>query len=124
MHTIQIPVECPCCQGRNIKKNGFNGNRKQKYLCKTCGRNFIGDHALTYKGCHSRMKKRVPHMLADHCGIRQIARLQGISRNTVCAILRSSDFRTTPQQQEYDCLKVDEFWIFIQRKDNKRWLIY
>ena len=124
MHTIQIPIECPCCKGQNIKKNGFNGNRKQKYFCKDCKRNFIGDHALTYQGCHSQMKNRVLHMLADHCGIRQIARLQGISRNTVTAILAASEYTITPKQHVYDCLEIDEFWTFIQRKDNKGWLIY
>ncbi|WP_431733630.1 transposase-like zinc-binding domain-containing protein, partial [Kingella kingae] len=24
---------CPRCQGQNIKKNGYSGNRKQKYFC-------------------------------------------------------------------------------------------
>ncbi|MDK4698197.1 IS1 family transposase, partial [Kingella negevensis] len=48
---IQITLKCPRCQGQNIKKNGYSGNRKQKYFCKDCCRNFIGDHNLTYKGC-------------------------------------------------------------------------
>ncbi|MDK4556369.1 IS1/IS1595 family N-terminal zinc-binding domain-containing protein, partial [Kingella kingae] len=51
---IQITLKCSRCQGQNIKKNGYSGNRKQKYFCKDCCRNFIGDHNLTYKGCHSK----------------------------------------------------------------------
>ncbi|WP_431733602.1 transposase-like zinc-binding domain-containing protein, partial [Kingella kingae] len=26
-------LTCPRCQGQNIKKNGYSGNRKQKYFC-------------------------------------------------------------------------------------------
>ena len=55
---IQITLKCPRCQGQNIKKNGYSGNRKQKYFCKDCCRNFIGDHNLTYKGCHSKAKQK------------------------------------------------------------------
>ncbi|MDR2775059.1 MAG: IS1 family transposase, partial [Tannerella sp.] len=36
-----------------MKKNGRKISKKQNYLCKTCGRQFIGDHALHYKGCPS-----------------------------------------------------------------------
>ncbi|MBN6711585.1 IS1 family transposase [Haemophilus haemoglobinophilus] len=42
-------MKCPRCQGLNIKKNGFNSNRKQKYYCRICKRCFIGDHALNNK---------------------------------------------------------------------------
>ena len=50
----QITVYCPRCKGHNIKKNGFDDNQKQRYACKDCTRRFIGDHRLTYKGCHSQ----------------------------------------------------------------------
>ena len=29
---------------------------KQNYQCKDCRRQFIGDHALTYHGCHSKIE--------------------------------------------------------------------
>jgi hypothetical protein len=48
---------------REYKKNGKKINKKQNYCCKDCGRQFIGDHALTYKGCHSKLKKRIELML-------------------------------------------------------------
>ena len=124
MPTIQIPIQCPCCQGTNIKKNGFSRNQKQKYLCKDCRRNFIGDHALTYKGCHSQIKQRVLHMLAEHCGIRHITRLEKISCGKVLSILATSLYRSKPKQQHYEQLQVDEFHTFVRNKENKLWLIY
>ena len=102
MPTIQIQIQCPCCQGTNIKKNGFSRNQKQKYLCKDCRHNFIGDHALTYKGCHSQIKQRVLHMLAEHCGIRQITRLEKISCGKVISILVTSLYHSQPKQQHYE----------------------
>jgi len=32
-------------------------------LRKDCGRQLIGSHALTYKGCHSKLYKRIEKML-------------------------------------------------------------
>ena len=28
-------------------------------MCKNCGRQFIADHELTYKGCHSTINQRI-----------------------------------------------------------------
>ncbi|MCL1936918.1 MAG: hypothetical protein FWF52_00800 [Candidatus Azobacteroides sp.] len=49
---IRIELYCPHCQSTKIKKNDKKSSKKQNYLCKDCGRRFIGDHALTYKDCH------------------------------------------------------------------------
>lgn len=47
MTSIYIPENCPKCKSNSFCKNGFNGyrhegytNRKQRYLCLTCGYNF------------------------------------------------------------------------------------
>ncbi len=45
---IKIELKCPKYSGANIKKNGYKYKKKQNYLCKTCGRQFIGNHALIY----------------------------------------------------------------------------
>ncbi len=47
---VSIKLHCPNCQSTKIVKNGNKKNKKQNYLCKTCKRQFIGDHNLTYKG--------------------------------------------------------------------------
>jgi len=45
---IEITLYCPDCQGAKVKKNGKKSSKKQNYFCKDCGRQFIGNHALTY----------------------------------------------------------------------------
>ena len=49
---IQITLTCPQCKTTSIVKNGKK-TKKQNYLCNACSRQFIGDHALSYKGAHS-----------------------------------------------------------------------
>ena len=49
---IKITLYCHKCQSVK-EKNGKKSYGKQNYYCKECGHQFIGDHALSYKGCHS-----------------------------------------------------------------------
>ena len=56
---IEITLKCPTCSGVNIKKNGKKKNKKQNYCCNDCGRQFIGNHALTYMGCHSELADKI-----------------------------------------------------------------
>ena len=121
---ITIELICPHCQGTKIKKNGQKTYQKQNYLCKDCGRQFIGDHALTYKGCHSKLYKRIEKMLVRGVGIRDIAEIEGISTDKVLSVLSKSDHVITPKHNYYATLEVDEFWTYVHDKLNKVWLIY
>jgi insertion element IS1 protein InsB len=124
MLTIEITLKCPKCSGTNILKNGTKKNKVQNYLCKDCGRQFIGDHALTYKGCHSELYAKIELMLVRNVGIRDIAAIEGISIGTVLSVLAKSEKVIKPKQQHYDCLEVDEFWTYVGNKTKKEWLIY
>ena len=46
---------CPDCHNSSVKKNDIKSYGKQNYQCKGCKRQFIGDHALTYQGCHFKV---------------------------------------------------------------------
>ncbi|MDR3141584.1 MAG: IS1 family transposase, partial [Tannerellaceae bacterium] len=43
---MTITLHCPDCQSTKIKRNGRKSYGTQNYLCRKCGRQFIGDHAL------------------------------------------------------------------------------
>ena len=43
--------------------------QKQNYLCKKYSCQFIGDHALTYKDCHSCLIQKILMMLVRGIGI-------------------------------------------------------
>jgi len=120
---IEITIKCPRCAGINIKKNGKK-NKKQNYRCNDCGRQFIGDHALTYKGCCSLLISKILLMLVRGVGIRDISTIENISIGKVLSVLINSNKSIIPKQSHYDKLEIDEFWTYVGEKKNKVWLIY
>jgi transposase-like protein len=90
---IEIELFCPHCQSTKVKRNGKKPSRKQNYLCKSCHRQFIGDHALTYQGCHSNLYKRIEKMPVRGVGIRDISEIEGISADKVLSVLLTSTMR-------------------------------
>ncbi|KAA6335475.1 hypothetical protein EZS27_016307 [termite gut metagenome] len=121
---IQITLHCPDCQSTKIKKNGRKSSRKQNYYCKNCGRQFIGNHALSYKGCHSDLNQRILTMLVRGVGIRDISEIEKVSINKVLSVLVRSNHKIKPKQSHYDKPEVDELWTYVGNKKNKVWLIY
>ena len=121
---IEITLICPRCCGIEIVKNGFKKTKVQNYLCKECNRQFIGDHALIYKGCHSQMYQKIELMLVRNVGIRDISVIENVSISTVLSVLAKSNKTITPKQKYYDVLEVDEFWTYVGNKDTKVWLVY
>jgi transposase-like protein len=99
-------------------------SKKQNYLCKNCGRQFTGDHALIYKGCHSGLIQEILMMLVRDIGIRDIAEIEKISIRKVLSVLVNSRHSIRPKQAYYDCLEIDEFWTYVGKKSNKVWLVY
>jgi transposase-like protein len=121
---ITITPYCSDCQSTKIKKKGWKSDGKQNYLCGKCGRQFIGDHALKYKGSHSSLTQKILLMPVRGTGIRDIAEIENISIKKVLSVLVRSRHMIWPKQPYYDCLEVDEFWIYVGKKSNRVWLIY
>ena len=97
---------------------------KQNYLCQSCSRQFIGDHALSYKGWHSELIRKILLMLVRGVGIRDISEIERINIRKVLSVLVNSNHIIKPKQSHYDSLEVDEFWTYVGSKKNKMWLIY
>ena len=98
---IQSTLCCPRCHGKSIKKNGTKHDGKQNYLCRDCNRQFIGDHNLTYPGCHSDIDRIILKMLVRNCGIRDISEITGCSRYKVQKVLKISQHRVIPQKDNF-----------------------
>ena len=101
------------------KKNGT-----QNYMCKSCNRQFIGDHNLTYKGCRSSLSKKIELMLVRGIEIRDIAEIEKISIGKVLSVLTKSKVILRPKQTHYNSIESDEFWTYVGSKSKKVWLIY
>ena len=93
-------------------------------MCKSCNRQFIGDHNLTYKGCRSSLSKKIELMLVRGVGIRDIAEIENISIGKVLSVLTKSKVILRPKQTHYNSIEIDEFWTYVGSKSKKVWLIY
>ena len=81
---VLMPVLCPYCQGDRVVKRGKTDTRKQRYRCQNpdCSRaSFLLDPA--YKGRLPDIKQQVIDMSLNGSGVRDTARVLGISPTTV-----------------------------------------
>ena len=99
-------------------KNGKKPNGKQNYLCKNegCGRQFIGDHNLTYKGCHSNINRKITLMLVRGVGIRDISKIEEVSTGKVLTVLVKSSYSITPKRSIMTILKLMNFGLMFRKK--------
>ena len=117
-------VPCPRCASRHVKKNGTTANRKQKYRCLDCHRQFITDY--TYRGWMPVLRDLIVPLTMNSSGIRDIARVLSISTQTVMKTIREraaqvAEPRLPPRIKD---LEIDEFWSFIQKKSEQCWCWY
>src|SRR5215813_12926344 len=88
---VDVRVLCYHCQSENLVRNGHTPKGKQKYLCKDCGRQSREKPKNT-----SYSKERRDEILRayrESGSIRGLARIFGVSRNTVASWLKESKRR-------------------------------
>ena len=81
---VLASVTCPVCSGIDVVKYGQASNGKQRFLCqeRTCpGKTFIQDY--TEKGRLPHVKQQIIDMALNGSGVRDTARVLGISPTTV-----------------------------------------
>lgn len=115
-------VNCKKCNGIAVK-NGFQG-KKQRYKCKLCQKKFQLDFA--YKAYSINTNNSITTLLKEGCGIRSIARILSISKNTVLSRIISicQKLKAKPLLQKGCCYEMDEIWTFIENKNNVTWITY
>jgi insertion element IS1 protein InsB len=83
------PVHCPNCNGNSVIKHGTTAAGKQRYRCQNVacdGGTFIRDYC--YAGQSPLVKQQISAMALNGSGIRDTARVLGISTTTVMATLK------------------------------------
>jgi IS1 family transposase/transposase-like protein len=117
----KIEINCWHCQSLNLVKNGKTANKKQKYRCKDCGKQFIFDY--TYQGCRTEVRRLILKMTLNSSGIRDISRVLSVSTNTVLSqIRRRAASIPEPRVPTHAArVELDEFWSFVGKKKNQRW---
>jgi len=83
-------MKCPDCKSEQLSKNGHR-HGKQRYLCKTCGKQFPQDYA--FRGYSAAVKQQCLDLHREGMGFREIERQTGVSHNTVIHwIKQAGDF--------------------------------
>jgi transposase-like protein len=86
---VLIPVRCPYCQSEQVIKGGQTDTGKQRYRCHNpdCShQSFLLNSA--YKGRAPQIKQQVLEMSLNGSGVRDTARVLGISPTTVIQELK------------------------------------
>ena len=90
-----ILVHCPYCQSEQVIKGGQTDTGKQRYRCHNpaCShQSFLLDSA--YKGRSPEIKQRVIDLSLNGSGVRDTARVLGISPTTVIHELKKKGLRS------------------------------
>ena len=86
---VLIAVTCPYCQSERITKRGKTDTGKQRYRCQNpdCAhQSFLLNPA--YKGRLPEIKEQIIDMALNGSGIRDTARVLGVSTDTVLSELK------------------------------------
>ncbi len=104
-------------------KNGFQG-KMQRYKCKSCQKKFQLD--FVYKAYTITINDSIVLLLKEGCGIRSIARILSISKNTVLTRILSigKGLKAKSLLQKGCSYEMDEIWTFIGIKSNVAWITY
>ena len=91
---VFVAVPCPICKKKLVVKYGKSSNGKQRYLChnETCEcKTFITKYTNT--GYLPKIKIQIIDMTLNGSGIRDTARVLGISTNTVLTEIKKRNLR-------------------------------
>lgn len=78
---------CPACQSQKIAKNGHRQG-KQRYICRTCGKQFAG--AYDIRGYPPEVRQKCLAMHQQGIAFREIERQTGVNHNTVINWVKES----------------------------------
>ena len=83
------PVHCPHCDGTQVLKHGKTSEGKQRYRCqeRECQRSTFS-RAYSYAGLLPQVKQQIGAIATNGSGIRDTARVLGVSQKMVIATLK------------------------------------
>jgi len=134
-----IAVQCPYCHSKQVVKRGKTHRGTQRYLCQNtaCDQDsFLLDYCN--RGCVPEVKHTIIDMSLNANGVRDTARVLGISTDTVLSELKKKEaalesvntalLRTLHPHEVTVAIErageaeMDEMWSFVGNKKDQRWL--
>lgn len=86
---------CPTCHSEHVVKNGSIHTGKQKFACKTCGRQFVEDPQ--FRIISDETKALIDKLLLERLSLAGIARVVGVSESWLQGYVNEK-YRTTPRK--------------------------
>jgi insertion element IS1 protein InsB len=109
---------------------GISPNGKQKYRCRTCGRQSCENPAVN--GYTEERKDEILRAYQERSSLRGLERTCGVSRNTVTAWLKKKGLTLPPLHETLvppdphdprtTTLELDELWSFVTKKTKQAWI--
>jgi transposase-like protein len=94
---ITVNLRCRHCQSEHIVRNGHTMKGKQKFLCRTCGRQSReGPEANAY---HTERRQEILATYREGSSLRGVSRIFGVSRNTVSLWLKQAEAESSGPQE-------------------------
>src|SRR3977135_194315 len=109
-----IGIRCRRCGSADIRQNGRTADGQQKMHCKECNFYSTLDIQQAQRDEHYRQVERLS---LERLSQRAIARITGLSRMTVAALLAPKPLppiaETIRPLKERPILEIDELWSFV-----------
>ena len=83
---VVVKIKCIHCGSEEIVKMGYQKNGTPRCKCKNCGKTFQREYVN--KGSKAETKQMIIKMAVNGSGIRDTARVLGISKDTVMSVLK------------------------------------
>ena len=121
-------MKCPRCQSQDIVKNGSIHNKKQKYACKDCGRQFVENPQNKNKAVSQETIILIDKLLLERLALEAIVRVAGVSSKWLQDYVNekysqiSQEVSVSKKPRSKLTIECDEMWSFVQNKTNKQWV--
>ena len=83
---VEIKIKCIHCESEEVVKMGYQRNGIPRCRCKDCGKTFQTKYVNN--GAKPETKNMIVKMSINGSGIRDTARVLGISKDTVMSVLK------------------------------------
>jgi len=121
-------MKCPRCGSQTIVKNGSIHNKKQKYACKECGRQFIENPQNKNQPISEDIVKIIDKLLLERLSLAGIARVTGVSIRWLQNYVNEKysqiekKVKVTKKSKRRLTIECDEMWSFVQNKKAQYWI--
>jgi len=117
---------CPSCGCEHTVKNGTIHNKKQKYKCQKCGRQFINNP--TKKVISPETKQEIEKLLLEKISLAGIVRATKVSKSWLQKYVNKKYVEVpryvqiTQKKKGKRRIECDEMWSYCGNKKEKQWI--